>query len=51
MNFYFNQIIMKTKEVKIEIPQGYEIDNEKSTLECIKFKPIKKDITYNDVAR
>lgn len=42
---------MKTKEVKIEIPQGYEIDNEKSTLECIKFKPIKKDITYNDVAR
>ena len=42
---------MKTKEVKIEIPQGYEIDNEKSTLECIKFKPIKKDITYNDVAK
>jgi hypothetical protein len=29
---------MKIKEFKIEIPQGYEIDNEKSTLECIKFK-------------
>nr|DAR58515.1 MAG TPA: hypothetical protein [Crassvirales sp.] len=40
---------MKTKEVKIEIPQGYEIDNEKSTLECIKFKPIKKNITYKEI--
>lgn len=42
---------METKELKIQAPEGYEIDNEKSTLECIKFKPIKKDITYNDVAR
>lgn len=40
---------MKTKEVKIEIPQGYEIDNEKSTLECIKFKPIQKNITYKEI--
>lgn len=40
---------MKTKEVKIEIPQGYEIDREESTLDCIKFKLIKKDITYEDV--
>mgnify|MGYP004455923357 CR=1 FL=1 len=40
---------MKTKEVKIEIPQGYEIDNEKSTLECIKFKPIHKNITYKEI--
>lgn len=40
---------METKELKIQVPEGYEIDNEKSTLEYIKFKPIKKDITYNDV--
>lgn len=40
---------METKELKIEIPKGYEIDKENSTFECIKFKPIKKDITYDDV--
>ena len=49
MNFYFNQIIMETKEVKIQIPEGYEIDKENSTFECIKFKLIKKNITYKDV--
>ena len=27
------------KELKINIPQGYEIDKENSTFECIKFKP------------
>ena len=40
---------MEVKELKIQVPEGYEIDREKSTLECIKFKPIKKDITYEDV--
>lgn len=41
---------MKTKEVKINIPEGYEIDKENSTFECIKFKSInKKYITYKDV--
>lgn len=40
---------METKEIKINIPEGYEIDKENSTLECIKFKPIKKYITYKDV--
>lgn len=40
---------MKTKEVKIQVPEGYEIDRENSTFECIKFKPIKKNITYEDV--
>lgn len=40
---------METKEVKIQTPEGYEIDKENSTFECIKFKPIKKDITYEDV--
>lgn len=40
---------METKELKIQVPEGYEIDRENSTFECIKFKPIKKDITYEDV--
>lgn len=40
---------METKELKIEAPKGYEIDKDHSTFECIKFKPIKKDITYKDV--
>lgn len=31
---------METKEVKIEVPQGYEIDKEKSTFEKIIFKKI-----------
>nr|DAH58474.1 MAG TPA: hypothetical protein [Bacteriophage sp.] len=42
---------MERKEVKIQVPEGYEIDEENSTFECIKFKPLKKFITYNDVAR
>jgi len=28
------------KEIKINVPDGYEIDKENSTFECIKFKPI-----------
>ena len=40
---------METKELKIQVPDGYEIDKENSTFECIKFKPIKKYITYKDV--
>ena len=40
---------MKTKEFKIQIPEGYEIDKENSTFECIKFKSIKKNITYGDI--
>lgn len=28
-----------TREIKITPPEGYEIDKENSTLECIKFKP------------
>lgn len=46
---------METQEVKTEvdvtslIPEGYEIDRENSTLECIKFK--KKILTYDDVAK
>lgn len=41
---------METKEIKIKVPEGYEIDKENSTYECIKFKPIKKELTYEDVA-
>lgn len=40
---------METKELKVQVPEGYEVDTENSTFECIKFKPIKKCITYNDV--
>lgn len=31
---------METKEFKVPIPEGMEIDEEKSTFECIKFKTI-----------
>ena len=41
---------METKEIKINVPKGYEIDEENSTFECIKFKPIKKELTYKDVS-
>lgn len=49
----FKQLInennMETKEVKIQVPEGYEIDKENSTFDCIKFKPIKKVVTYDDI--
>lgn len=41
---------METKEFKVNIPEGYEIDTENSTFECIKFKPITNP-TYEDVVR
>ena len=34
---------METKEIKIEVPQGYEIDKEKSTFEKIVFKKISEN--------
>ena len=40
---------MKIKELKIQVPKGYEIDKENSTFECIKFKPTKFYITYQNV--
>ena len=42
---------METKEVKIQVPEGYEIDKENSTFDYIKFKPIKKNITYEDICK
>ena len=40
---------METKELKIQAPKGYEIDKDNSTFECIRFKLIKKGITYENV--
>lgn len=39
------------KELRVEVPEGYEIDKESSTFECIKFKKKKQvDIkTWNDL--
>ena len=34
-------------EIRIQVPEGMEIDKENSTFECIKFKP--KRITYDDI--
>ena len=40
------------KELKIDIPQGYEIDKENSTFECIKFKKKEFGIrTWNDYVK
>ena len=33
---------MEAKEIKITPPEGFEIDQENSTFECIKFKPVTK---------
>ena len=38
---------MKT-EIRIQVPEGMEIDRKNSTFECIKFKP--KEITYADIS-
>ena len=38
---------MNTEEIKITVPEGYEIDKENSTFECIKFK--KKGLTYLNI--
>lgn len=40
---------MNAKELKIEAPEGYEVDWENSSMNTIRFKPIKKKITYEDV--
>ena len=36
-------------EIRIQAPEGMEIDRENSTFECIKFKP--KEITYADIQK
>ena len=41
---------IKNNQLTIDIPEGYEIDTENSTFKCIKFKPIKKYLTYKEIA-
>lgn len=36
------------KEFKIEVPEGYMIDEENSTFECIRFRPIEKKRFIDD---
>lgn len=38
------------KELKIEIPEGYEIDKEKSSFEKIVFKKVEEKLTYEKIA-
>lgn len=40
---------MNAKELKIEAPEGYEVDWDNSSDNTIRFKPVKKKITYQDV--
>ena len=35
-------------EIRIQVPEGLEIDKEHSTFECIKFRP--KKVTYEDIS-
>lgn len=42
---------MENKTFKITAPEGYEIDRENSTIDEIVFKPVKKKLTYGDVAK
>ena len=44
-----NNMEIKNNQLTIDIPEGYEIDEENSTFECIKFKPIEKYLTYKEV--
>lgn len=38
----------KEQEIKITVPEGYEIDKENSTFECIKFKKKEGDTPWKD---
>jgi hypothetical protein len=39
----------ETKELKIEIPKGYEVDKDKSTFEKIVFKKVEEKLTYTKI--
>lgn len=41
---------MNAKELKIEAPEGYEVDWDNSSMNTIRFKPIKKKIKYHNIA-
>ena len=36
-------------EIRIQVPEGMEIDKENSTFDCIRFKP--KELTYQEIAK
>lgn len=44
---------MKEKHIKIEIPEGYEIDKQRSTFECIVFKKLENVLpkTWEELKR
>lgn len=42
MKYRQNKNNIMEKEIKITPPEGFEIDKEHSTFECIKFKPVTK---------
>lgn len=44
---YEEALLPDSQEIRIQIPEGYEIDTENSTFECIKFK--KKELTYEEI--
>lgn len=39
------------KTIEFKIPEGYVFDKDNSTDEVIRFKPVKKKITYEDVLK
>lgn len=39
------------KTIEFKIPEGYVFDKDNSTDEIIRFKPIKKTITYEDIVK
>lgn len=41
---------MSAKELKIEAPEGYEVDWDNSSMNTIRFKPIKKKLKYHNIA-
>ena len=51
INVAFKEINnIENNQLTIDITEGYEIDKENSTFKCIKFKPIKKYLTYKEIA-
>lgn len=40
-----------SQSLEFKIPEGYVFDKDNSTENIIRFKPIKKKITYNDICR
>lgn len=41
----------ETKEIKINIPEGYEVDKKNSTFSCIRFKKITQVNTWQDISK